>query len=361
MRASDWLFGGVDRVRLLDMDRRIKPMRRNTLVLLAVTLLLCTPWLGWWPVGPVILAGAFFAIAGRRAPQAAHPEYEIFGAWVLSELIIATSVTLVGRSTLGMLCWLAIPIVGLPARFPVRVVALGVAIALGLTMAVGFATDAQTILHDPPLLAAPAALIIAIAMLSMALMRSDVEHRDDCVIDQLTGMLNRRALASRAEELAQQSAVSGQPIAVIEGDLDHFKAVNDRAGHAAGDAVLADVAYQMRKCLRAFDLAYRIGGEEFVVLMPGADLQEAMALAEKLRVAAAAATVGDGERVTMSFGVGASALGEQFRFRDVFAAADAALYEAKRTGRNRVAVAGLYDLASSPDALVCRRFDTARR
>jgi len=161
------------------------------------------------------------------------------------------------------------------------------------------------------------------------------------VIDQLTGLLNRRALATRSKELAQQSAVSGEPIGVIVGDLDRFKAINDSVGHAAGDAVLVDVAYRMRVYLRAFDLAYRIGGEEFVVMLPGADLWQAAALADDLHTAAVTETDGGGERVTMSFGVSASARGEPFRYGEVFAAADAALYEAKRTGRDRVCVAAL--------------------
>ena len=67
------------------------------------------------------------------------------------------------------------------------------------------------------------------------------------------------------------------------GDLDHFKGVNDALGHAVGDAVLADVAYTIRKQLRAFDLAYRLGGEEFLILIPGADSKRAVVLAERLR------------------------------------------------------------------------------
>ncbi len=83
-------------------------------------------------------------------------------------------------------------------------------------------------------------------------------------------MLNRKALAARGRELALQSEVSGRPVGVVLGDLDHFKAINDRDGHQAGDAVLREIAYRWRTTLRAYDLAYRLGGEEFVVLLPGA-------------------------------------------------------------------------------------------
>jgi diguanylate cyclase (GGDEF)-like protein len=340
MDLSNWLFGEIDRERLLDMDRRLRPVRRNALGVLAAALMISAPWTGWWTLGPLALAAGLFTLAGRRAPEGLHPEYAIFGAWVMAEALIAGSVALTGV-TIGALSWLAIPVVTLPARFSARVVAVGVMIALALAVAVGFSTEAQALLGDPPLILVPTALILATAMLSVALMRSDIEHRDECVIDQLTGLLNRKALATRSVELAQQSAVSGEPIGIIVGDLDRFKAINDSVGHAAGDAVLVDVAYRMRVYLRAFDLAYRIGGEEFVVMVPGADLRQTAALADDLHTAAVTETDRGGERVTMSFGVSASARGGPFRYGEVFAAADAALYEAKRTGRDRVCVAAL--------------------
>jgi diguanylate cyclase (GGDEF)-like protein len=129
---------------------------------------------------------------------------------------------------------------------------------------------------------------------------------------------------------------TGQPVGLIVGDLDHFKDVNDGHGHATGDAVLQDVAYVLRKQLRAFDLAYRIGGEEFLVLLPGANLEQTAAMAERLRRGVEADTVGGGLSVTMSFGVSASASDFAFDYQSVCEEADSALYEAKRQGRNRV-------------------------
>jgi diguanylate cyclase (GGDEF)-like protein len=166
-------------------------------------------------------------------------------------------------------------------------------------------------------------------------MRSDVKYRAAAVIDPLTGMLNRQALAQRAAEFEAQAGITGQSVGVILGDIDHFKHVNDSHGHAAGDAVLKGVAYELRKQLRTFDLCYRIGGEEFVVLVPGAELDQAIELAEHLRGAIAASPHG-GLPVTMSFGVSASDSGAAFVYDTAFAAADAGLYAAKRAGRNRV-------------------------
>ena len=254
-------------------------------------------------------------------------------------MTIAAAVALSGGPSVAALSWIAIPIVTLSARFSMRGVLVGVAIAIGLLLAVAFGTDASAVIDDPPLVVAPLALILATAVLSTALMRSDVEHRSEAVIDQLTGMLNRKALANRVAELAQQAEVSGQPVGLILGDVDHFKEINDSHGHAAGDAVLTDLAYTLRKQLRAFDLAYRIGGEEFLVLVPGADSRECAQLADLLRRTVAACNFGDGARLTMSFGVSASMPGEGFLYDSAFAAADEALYEAKSLGRDRVRTA----------------------
>ena len=318
------------------MDLRLGPVRRKAFVVLAVALLACGPWLGYWTIAPLLLAGGIFMFADKLTARVARPEYAMFAAWATSEVIIAASIALTGGPRNATLGWFAIPVVTLSARFSVRGVVLGVVTALGLLLTVVLATGAHAVVHDPPLVIAPAALIIAVAMLSTALMHSDIDHRSEAVIDQLTGMLNRHALVGRTRELTQQSEVSGQPIGIVIGDLDHFKTVNDTLGHTVGDAVLTDVAYLMRKQLRAFDLAYRLGGEEFLVLLPGADLEQTKKMAELLRQEVASDEVGGGQRVSMSFGVSASPNGSVFDYPTVFAQADAALYEAKRSGRNRV-------------------------
>jgi diguanylate cyclase (GGDEF)-like protein len=100
--------------------------------------------------------------------------------------------------------------------------------------------------------------------------------------------------------------------------------------------VLKDVAYTLRKALRAFDLVYRIGGEEFLVLLPGANAERAAEVAEHLREEVSATTAGDGHEMTMSFGVTASDSDTAFAYEVLFAEADLALYEAKRGGRNCV-------------------------
>ena len=166
------------------------------------------------------------------------------------------------------------------------------------------------------------------------LVASDVRHRADSTLDQLTGLLNRRGLEPRFAEVAEQAALTGQPVSVVVADIDHFKRINDNHGHAIGDAVLRDVAYAMRRSLRTFELLYRLGGEEFLLLLPGADADDAAQVAEKLRVAIEELHPA-GLPVACSFGV-ATAYDEEVAFAPLVGAADAALYDAKRHGRNRV-------------------------
>jgi diguanylate cyclase (GGDEF)-like protein len=204
-----------------------------------------------------------------------------------------------------------------------------------LLLGVAFGVDARAVIADPPLVIAPLALIVVVTMFAVALMRSDAEHRSRALLDPLTAMLNRTALEGRVEELAQQSAITGEPIGMILADIDHFKAVNDRHGHATGDAVLRHVAYTIRKQLRAFDLAYRIGGEEFLVLLPGALPRESAEMAEQIRVAIEGESIA-GVAVTVSCGVAGSPGGSAFDYDAVFMTCDEALYEAKGRGRNQI-------------------------
>jgi diguanylate cyclase (GGDEF)-like protein len=337
--AMSWLCrGGLDRERMLDMEERVRPVRQRAFAIIALALVATGPWLGWWPVLFVVPGSLAFAMADKLMPRLARPEYMMFTSWVGSGCVIAGAVALNGGPTVPTLSWLAIPVITLSSRFSMRGVVAGVAINIVLVFAVAFGVNAHAVFADPTLVIAPLALILCVAVLSTPLMRSDIEHRSDAVIDQLTGMLNRKALETRAIELAQQSEVTGEPIGMIVGDLDHFKSVNDTRGHAVGDIVLKEVAYLLRKELRAFDLAYRIGGEEFLILLPGSDLDHAAELAERLREAVRADKLADGVALTMSLGVGASVGGRQFSYDAVFARADAALYEAKRNGRDQVRV-----------------------
>jgi diguanylate cyclase (GGDEF)-like protein len=320
---------------MLELDQQLQPVRRAAFGVLAVALAACGPWLGWWTLLSLLLAVVVFRLADAQTGRMRRPEYGVFAAWAASELIMALSVALSGGPIVPTTAWLAIPVLTLGARFSNRGIAVGVGLAVALLLAVEFGVDAGAVLANPPLVIAPVALIVCVAMFQTVLMRSEIRLRGEVVIDSLTGMFNRRALVRRVEELEQQSELTRQPISVIAANIDRFKQFNDTFGHAAGDALLSDISYSLRKTLRAFDLCYRTGGEEFLVLLPGADLEQATGIAEHLRGTAAALESG-GRKVTMSFGVAASAAGEPFDYDVVFAQADQALYQAKSAGRNRV-------------------------
>jgi diguanylate cyclase (GGDEF)-like protein len=321
------------------MEHRLKPVRAMAMGCLAVSLLVTGPWIGWWPISMMVAAALAFGLADRMLDRWSRPELAISAAWVVTQLLIGIAIVLTGGPDSPAVAWLAIPVVTLSARFDIRGVVAGVIFTALIMAAVTAGADPHAVMDAPQKAISPLALLIAIACLSTALMRSDIDHRTDSIIDGLTGMLNRRALNMRVAELAAQAQVTGEPIGMVIGDLDRFKSVNDDYGHAAGDAVLVDVAYALRKELRAFDLAYRLGGEEFLILLPGATLGEAAGVAERLRTAVSAKPCGDGIEVTMSFGV-ASSGGGTFDYATVLQAADAALYDAKHAGRDRVAVAG---------------------
>jgi len=162
---------------------------------------------------------------------------------------------------------------------------------------------------------------------------------EDSRRDPLTGLRNRRALAEDLDGLAEARRRGDRPHAFAICDVDRFKAYNDRLGHLAGDQALRTIAGCMRSALREGDVAYRYGGEEFVFVLRNATLEEAQAVAERVRATVAAAAIahpdGLGGIVTASIGVAAGA-GEAGQ---LLAEADAALYQAKRSGRDRVAIA----------------------
>jgi diguanylate cyclase (GGDEF)-like protein len=339
--GTNWLIArDQDRRRMLEMDMRLHDVRLMTFGVLAIAFIACGPWVGWQTLPLLFVAGIFFALADGRAEKVKRPEYWIFGAWVGAQLMIAAAVLLTDAPEIISAIWFALPVVTLSTRFSGRGIVLGVLITLGLLCAVMLGSDAAGVLDYPPNLIMPAALVVGVAILSTALMRSELKYRSESVIDPLTGLLNRKALENRVAELSQQSLTADAPIGLVCCDLDHFKHVNDTVGHPCGDDVLVRVAEIIRGQLRAFELAYRIGGEEFLIVLPGLGLAESVDLAERLRAATARHPFPHGVTLTMSCGVTASGPDTTLDFDALWSSVDKALYAAKREGRDRVSVAG---------------------
>jgi diguanylate cyclase (GGDEF)-like protein len=165
------------------------------------------------------------------------------------------------------------------------------------------------------------------------------QARRDSQVDPLTGANTRRVLEERLEAEYERAVRYGHGFCLALLDVDHFKHVNDRSGHVAGDRALLDVTGTLRTQMRATDLLARYGGDEFVVLMPETHLEDAHAAVERMRQQVESGSESDGHpHVTISCGLAEwSGLAEE-RGTDVLRRADAALYEAKRMGRNCVKV-----------------------
>lgn len=158
--------------------------------------------------------------------------------------------------------------------------------------------------------------------------------KDIAVTDELTGLYNRHYLYSRINEEIERSDRSNEPMSIMILDIDKFKRVNDTWGHPVGDEVLKETAEITKSMIRKDDILVRLGGEEFLVLMPQTDTMEAVSVAEKVRKALENnihPTVGT---FTASFGVAERNKSEGFK--SLYKRADDALYRAKETGRNRV-------------------------
>lgn len=179
--------------------------------------------------------------------------------------------------------------------------------------------------------------------LSVANIRLREALRTQSIKDPLTGLYNRRYLEEMLEREIRRAIRAGHPLGVIVLDLDHFKKFNDTYGHDAGDTVLRETASYLVRSIRAEDIVCRFGGEEFVIILPTADLTASQARAERIRSKLSELTVihqgSSLGKISLSIGVAAVPV-HGTSPKELFEAADAALYRAKKEGRDRVVVAG---------------------
>jgi diguanylate cyclase (GGDEF)-like protein len=182
--------------------------------------------------------------------------------------------------------------------------------------------------------------LIVVFLIHLALNRYQWRLEEMASTDKLTGLLNRHAFTILIGKLLAEYRRSPQPIAVVLADIDHFKEINDKHGHLAGDAVLERVAQVLQNGLRESDLAVRWGGEEFLLVLKGCDLAEAQRIAESLRqkVEGTAVTV-NGQHVPVTISIGVSLYDGVESSDQAVDRADTAMYQAKSAGRNRVRVA----------------------
>jgi diguanylate cyclase (GGDEF)-like protein len=329
----------LDRLRLLEQEKRLRPVRRIAEGLLVAGIIA----VGLAGDAPEAAAAAVVLILLGSGLESQAQRSAVPGGWLaVQELGLLAAICVVIGDTGG----LASP--GLVLLAPAGALAgarrqggpLAVALLAGFAAAV-----AACVLSDGPGFgdAAGAAPALGVAIVGVALLTSHLAHADrglraDAVLDPLTGLLNRGALDARFVELRGQAELDELPLAIVLSDLDGLGQINADYGLARGDDVLAGAAEAMRRSLRTFELLYRLGGDEFLLVLPGASTTEATHLAERLRDAVATARP-EGHAITASFGV-AGGSGAGLPFGALLAEADVALYAAKSAGGDAVRTSG---------------------
>lgn len=339
---SKWLCPTeLDRARVLDNSTRVRRARTVAAAAIGIALVALLPWFGGWMLGLFAASAVNLLTLDRRIERSRHPERVVALSLLFTEVVLAVGVALSGAGQSPALPWMAVPVGMTAARFRRQVVIAMAAVSAALAVAATLAVDPGSI-SPPTFLIATLALIVSVVALADALQEAELNYRTESVLDPLTGVLNRKSLGLRFTELQEQARLTDGSICLIAADLDGFKQINDVHGHTRGDAALRDAAYEMRKTLRNFELLYRLGGEEFLVVLPGIHLSAGARLAERLRQAVEQSSPA-GLDLTVSLGV-AAASGDAAEFRALFEAADAALYRAKQLGKNRVIAIGAADV-----------------
>lgn len=214
----------------------------------------------------------------------------------------------------------------------------GLAVLVSLGLLVGTVLLVAINVDHPTAIRVGASLLLTIVIVNIILgVINDLHDRlvAQTVTDPLTGAFNRRHMEACLDEVIERQRRSGAQAALLLIDIDHFKQINDRLGHAAGDSVLRSVVALVADRVRRLDRLFRIGGDEFLLLLPDTDLSAAQTVAEDLRSRIAETRIPDAAPVTVSIGLAVLAPGRQMD--EWIHEADAALYRAKQQGRNRVA------------------------
>ncbi len=332
--------------RMVERAGRVDRITRVAGTLCLGVLIWCTFALGPWALVPLValitaIAAAPLAIRFGRSPQ-----YWDFTASLGTYVAMGVAAAMTGGPLSPISYLMPIGLAITAMRGIPRATMIGALISASAFLVACVLRSPSTLVDHSLATATLMVLIFCIAAASTTLANAEIGYRTASVLDALTGLLNRQTLQDRFEELRQQASVADAPICLVLFDLDRFKAINDEHGHDVGDAILKEVANRIRQRLRAFELAYRIGGEEFLVLLPGIDNQQGTLIAEQLRETIGQLPAYGKLTVTASFGI-SSAKGKQIDFDALYRRADQALYHAKRQGRDRIS-------ASEPATITAR-------
>lgn len=335
--SSDDYRGGwlcpaeADRTRMIDMSPAIRRARLASGLVGGLGLAAMAPWTGWMVLVLFALVPGPLLLVDRYVARMARPERLIAASLVYYCALILVAVGITGGEHSPLLAWIAIPVVTAAARFRPTVFVTGSLLSAAALLVSVLLGSPHPVLDDPAPLIAIVVLLAALIVSQQPLLDAELRWRKDAILDPLTGLLNRQGLKRRFAELAEQARLTASPLSLVLFDLDQFKAVNDEYGHARGDAVLIDIAYVLRKELRSFELLYRLGGDELLLILPGAQSEDAAKIADDARRAIEDCDPA-GLTITASAGV-STAQGTQIDLERMYEEADRALYEAKRRGR----------------------------
>jgi len=329
----------VSRQRVVERAGKVDRATQVTAVMVGAILLGTAIFRDAWAWLPLVVLLGVLALGPFAIRRAARPQVIELTLSLLLTIAMATAAGLTGGTSSPLVFLLPIGVVLNARRAGPRPVALCSLVTAVVFVGVSLADHGSAVLGEPLPMLAVLVMQAGVTIAAIALAGAEIDHRRASIVDPLTGLLNRQGLVVRFEELRQQAIVTAAPITLILFDLDHFKQINDSRGHDVGDRILRDVADEVRRTLRAFELVYRVGGEEFLILLPGMEEWEAANLAERLRLGIVVLGQATGTGVTASFGVSSSdAAGADFD--RLYRQADQALYRAKRGGRDRVEMSG---------------------
>lgn len=340
--ATTWLVGTEeDRRRIRDTEQAVTRARQISIGAIVCMLPFFVGGYGWWILGVGAAFAGYSKLVDRKYHSSEYGDVWMMSLTLVTQVMFALCAVATGGPHSPALLWLVICMILLPCRYGRNGIIVGSIWSIGCLAAASLSDGLDAWLAYPDLSAVTFTTGISCLAYGVALRSGEVKQRRAAVLDPLTGLLNRAKLDERFEEVRQVAVARERTVGLLVCDLDHFKSVNDQHGHAAGDAVLVDTAYELRRVLAGHELIYRLGGEEFAVVLEDTDLASAAAHAELVRAAIVAARPG-GIEVTTSVGVVVSDPSE-LEFADLFNAADTALYRAKHAGRNRVVAGELGD------------------
>lgn len=331
----------AQRLRQVEFERRVFPI---LLVIAAVM------WVGLallalsHPLDDVLVTGVvgaayfgFLFFSQRRAVRSSRPLVWLALQELGVILLLGSAITWSGGVHSAALPITVVVALVIGVRFPTRWVMAQIPVYALVILACVWAGDADEFIARPVEGLAWLSAFVLAAVVTNMLAHAERNARRDAVHDALTGLLNRQALDERLQRAQPHPNRRAETLSVIAADLDGLKAVNDSSGHEAGDEVLRDVASALAASIREGDLLYRLGGDEFLVLLPATPTSEAAELAERLRATIAARRPA-GHDVTLSAGV-AGVVHQHVDLEHLISRADRALYAAKQDGRDRVQLA----------------------